>query len=670
MNHRITVLSERRLILIVLALLFFGCAPKVEISENEAVRQATNLEDAHERIEALQAFLRDYPDSQENQYVYGRLFRDCLALDQVGAALAAAEQELKLTPQEDLLNFYLAKSSLLAQKGVGLEKAVEYGARAASIAREEDSRLLPRVLDSYALALHRSGDSEQAESLQDEAMQKMGQHPLLLRHLAWIRWANGKAEPALNALAQSLLLRHDNQRQGWDFEDLATFESWMQGMANDPTGRGEFKVSLVSSIAKENLATRASPKSKSEVAAFLARTGVELDWAETLAREGFASLKEETSDNDRIQLASNLAHVLRAQGRYEQMLEVLKAVEDAAAFSHLEYWFLVGKAYSGLGQNEQAVASFITSLVFAEQADLELPGFRAGLGELGITDEQIALLIEKEKEAARGFDPGTYSGTNTTGRVVLAELFTGSDCRPCVAADMAFDLLADYYPRSSLALLEYHVHVPGADPMTNPHTEQRKQFYGGNFGTPNVFVDGKTRMGGGGTALARKANFFRYNVRIEAALEPEPRLELLVDGSRQGERLSLTAEVRSSQSIPNGRVFAALVEKSVDYDRGWNGIKKHAFVVRYLFGDPDGTPLDALEEGKLQQEVSLEEIEKGLLQYLLDFEKSPPERFDGFEGWDVKPVEMDANNLAVVVWVQNPDTREVYEARYADIESR
>ena len=33
-------------------------------------------------------------------------------------------------------------------------------------------------------------------------------------------------------------------------------------------------------------------------------------------------------------------------------------------------------------------------------------------------------------------------------------------------------------------------------------------------------------------------------------------------------------------------------------------------------------------------------------------------------------MEMDANNLAVVVWVQNPETHEVYEARYSDIESQ
>ena len=45
-------------------------------------------------------------------------------------------------------------------------------------------------------------------------------------------------------------------------------------------------------------------------------------------------------------------------------------------------------------------------------------------------------------------------------RMVLAELFTGAGCPPCVAADLAFDAVMERYNRNELALVVYHQHVP------------------------------------------------------------------------------------------------------------------------------------------------------------------------------------------------------------------
>ena len=51
------------------------------------------------------------------------------------------------------------------------------------------------------------------------------------------------------------------------------------------------------------------------------------------------------------------------------------------------------------------------------------------------------------------------------------ELFTGAQCPPCVAADVAFDVLEKTYKPADLVLIQYHLHIPGPDPLTNAASE-------------------------------------------------------------------------------------------------------------------------------------------------------------------------------------------------------
>ena len=55
-------------------------------------------------------------------------------------------------------------------------------------------------------------------------------------------------------------------------------------------------------------------------------------------------------------------------------------------------------------------------------------------------------------------------------RLVLAEVFTGAGCPPCVGADLAFDAAMERYSPKDVAVVMYHEHVPRPDPMTNPDT--------------------------------------------------------------------------------------------------------------------------------------------------------------------------------------------------------
>ena len=65
-----------------------------------------------------------------------------------------------------------------------------------------------------------------------------------------------------------------------------------------------------------------------------------------------------------------------------------------------------------------------------------------------------------------------------------------------MSADIAFDAAVKTYKPADVVFLEYHLHIPGPDPLTNADTEGRVKLYAANVrGTPTVFVNGKVVSG-------------------------------------------------------------------------------------------------------------------------------------------------------------------------------
>jgi hypothetical protein len=94
------------------------------------------------------------------------------------------------------------------------------------------------------------------------------------------------------------------------------------------------------------------------------------------------------------------------------------------------------------------------------------------------------------------FKTPTYAGRpgGKGSRVVVMELFTGAECPPCVAADVAFDGLLKTYKPTEFIGLQYHLHVPNSDPLTNPDGAIRAEVYyrGEIQGTPTAFFNGSS----------------------------------------------------------------------------------------------------------------------------------------------------------------------------------
>ncbi len=251
----------------------------------------------------------------------------------------------------------------------------------------------------------------------------------------------------------------------------------------------------------------------------------------------------------------------------------------------------------------------------------------------------------------------------------MTELFTGAECGPCVGADKALDLLAEYYPRQTMVLLEYHLHIPGPDPLTNTFSEARYGFYGRDFGTPTVFMNGLSNHAGGGPELVKKSLFFRYEQVIEKYKTLPSRITLVLSAEQQNQSIQIKGKVSSSDKAEKSplNLYIALAEKSVNYT-GANGISQHAFVVRYMVNQGTGIPVIFKDgESSIAETINLQNVNDSIIKYLDDFAKNPPERYKNFPGWSVRPDNPDPLNLAVVIWVQNETSKEVYQAAYQEL---
>jgi hypothetical protein len=256
--------------------------------------------------------------------------------------------------------------------------------------------------------------------------------------------------------------------------------------------------------------------------------------------------------------------------------------------------------------------------------------------------------------------PKPFPGrTAKSDRVVLVELFTGAQCPPCVAADLAFDAVGKTYKPSEVVLLQYHLHIPGPDPLTSPDSEARSQFYEDAVrGTPTVLFSGRPGASGGGDRDDAPEKYEEYLEAINPLLESAAKASLKLSAERKDGKVVVTAEVGGlAVTGDDVRLRLALVEEEVSY-KGKNGLPVHHHVVRAMPGGPDGAVLKD-KTFKKTFTVDVEEVKKKLKEYLERYAERRP--FPGKE----RPLEL--KKLKVVAFVQNDKGGEVLQAAQVDV---
>jgi hypothetical protein len=359
------------------------------------------------------------------------------------------------------------------------------------------------------------------------------------------------------------------------------------------------------------------------------------------------------------ELASTADRSLKAASAFGPEYERQSLVEIARALTASEKGApvaidLASRALKQLGDNAPAA-----------QAEPAVKVLIAALKKAGKTSEIKPLeerlakinnqLDEEFLKTAIPFKPRTFAGRNgKSDRVAVVELFTGAQCPPCVSADIAFDAALKAYKPSEVIFLEYHLHIPRPDPLTNADTEARANYYGNEIqGTPTMFLDGKVTEPMGGFREHGEARFEALRKQINERLEVNAEAKLELGVARKGKTIALQGHVADLKKTGEKvKLRFVLIEDVVRYP-GTNGQRLHHHVVRALPGGVDGF---ALKEKTLTQEASvdLEELRKSLNNYLAKPARGRP-YLD-----EERPLEL--KHLKAVALIQDDESKEILQA--------
>jgi tetratricopeptide (TPR) repeat protein len=270
-----------------------------------------------------------------------------------------------------------------------------------------------------------------------------------------------------------------------------------------------------------------------------------------------------------------------------------------------------------------------------------------------------------------------------TGRTALLELYTGSACEPCVAADIAVDGVLEAYPRNEVVALSFDQHIPEPDPLANPDSIARADFYKIN-GTPNVFLDGKQSIHLGGSRIMAQKGYPKLAADIDKELNTPSGVELKLNASVSPDHTiaaSATAKITDAAALnkllaandgkapggaPNLALNIALVQPEVRYS-GENGIRFHAMVVRSLaWPAAKGFPIATTGESQATFTFDPAEVSRNLSKYLANFSQHN-ERFGvvHFLSTDTTLT----SPLAIAAWVEDPSTHQVVQAAFLPLSS-
>ena len=299
--------------------------------------------------------------------------------------------------------------------------------------------------------------------------------------------------------------------------------------------------------------------------------------------------------------------------------------------------------------------AIVRALTKAGKADDAKP-YQAQLAKLELRD------FAEYAKANPPFKAEPFAGRKGKGdRAAVVEVFTGSECPPCVGVDLAFDGLLKAYKPADAILLQYHVHFPAPDPLTSPEGMERVKYYGDQVeGAPTLFVSGKLGADSGGPAAASEKFYKRFRDAVDEAVEKPAGVKLALAVTK-GEKGGFSAKATVTDlEAPGEKVMLrfVLAEERVRFTGG-NGIRYHHMVVRAMPGGAKGV---ALPKKAHEQTVAIDPdaVKAALAKYLDEFAKTnaPFPRGD-------RPLAL--RNLKLVALVQNDATKEILHAVQVDL---
>ncbi|HET9532792.1 MAG TPA: tetratricopeptide repeat protein [Blastocatellia bacterium] len=401
-----------------------------------------------------------------------------------------------------------------------------------------------------------------------------------------------------------------------------------------------------------------------DLAAKLFEAGILLDEAEKLAIKGLAVTEEELAKQARhlkTGYYATLGHIYLKQGK---LADAEKNLKQAYEFNPQLSSASIGLAelYLKQGNEKLALESYATAAVSGKlpaesRKQMETLYSKSHQGSLAGLEEMLDAKYNQLYPLPVKFDHYKPSAKRTN-RTVLAEIFTGSGCTACAAADLGFDAMMERYKRDELAVLMYHLHIPEPDPMTNPATQARSNFYGVQ-GLPGYALDGRQQSGGGSRDMAQEF-YDRVNPDVEKRLETAAEADLKLDALMDGPTIKAKATVSNVRSDSTGlKLHIVLAEDKLRYN-GENGIRFHPMVVRSVAGPGyGGFAVTAKDSQSFEWTFDIKAISAEARKHLDEYEKA------GHHGepftFGEKKDQIDPDNLTLVAFVQDEKTKAILQ---------
>jgi tetratricopeptide (TPR) repeat protein len=641
--------------LLAFILLFTAAAFYAQVKDSDAYKNISAIDSIQLRIPELKNFLTEYPSSSLTPRIYYDLSLSYLTIDQTDSAYYYADKFLNMYPADAQLNALNGIAYQFATMMKGLDTALVYSKRAVQIARNTKSRNVGMYLDTEALILYNLGKYDEALADETEAIKGHENEPEYIANLAQIEAAAGKTREALQDAAKVILFTGSDHY-------VTEFNEWLNKEAKTDAEKIALKTEIADKVYHDILSELTGSEDKADAktsaAEMYAKLGIRLDSALAWAKEGVNNLKPNSTADDKVKYHTALGVVYIAKGNEDLALKEFNSIKDYAAPNDFSFWTALGNLYENKKEYKAALDAYVSGLTYQQTPEVRSKA-EALLEKLHLTKADLDKKIAEKKKEGSEFKPGEFKGKNN-GNVVLAELFTGAECNPCQAADVAFDKLSEYFNRKELAILQFHVHIPGPDPLANTTTYGRYTYYGANFGTPTAIFNGTEKIIGGGPRDFASNRFAVYKDIIANDFSKKNPVSLSGKAEFKDSIVNVNLTVKGDADTA-ALLYITLAEKSIKYT-GSNTIDHHIYVARH-------TILSKMKDGAASDYFDVAAIQKNIRDYLDHADKFPGWR-PGFGAvrWHDRPDTINLKNLCVVAWLQDRNTKQVLNAYYMDVE--
>ena len=244
--------------------------------------------------------------------------------------------------------------------------------------------------------------------------------------------------------------------------------------------------------------------------------------------------------------------------------------------------------------------------------DIEIEIFRVNDSE----DDSSNNNISKTVETALG----------ETQRIPMIEHFSSSTCDPCPTANYGMEMLTANNP-NKYTYTKYSMNFPGmGDPYFTTECET-KRFYYNMGGTPELYLDG--------TYYGNKYidnEYFNNQYKVPALANVRGAFTV------EGNTIKVIADFMTYFDAKNVKAYIAVNEKTTTGNVGTNGEKEFHHIMLKFLNDANGNTLN-INAGEHKR-----------LEFSYDMSQTFME---------------DINDLEVALWLQDDETKEIYNSHFA-----